>query len=172
MVDFLATICRVGTLILVLGIIFPTSRAMALTSRDASAVVGLIAALQPEYGQFAYDKEIAADWYERDAADKGLIAAAGFTAESWEVALGETVRGFLATIPIAELDPIFGRMKKAISDMEELSDTQKGETISAIDEQIDGLMILRAEGRPFVDIVRPLTPRIRGLILDPTIRQQ
>ena len=82
------------------------------------------------------------------------------------------MRGFLATIPIAELDPIFGRMKTAISDMEGLCDTQKGETISAIDEQIDGLMVLRAEGRPFADIVRPLTPRIRGLILDPTIRQQ
>jgi len=172
MADVLATIRgTAGALALVFAIL-QSPQALALTSHDASAVVNLIESLQPQFGQFAYDEEIAADWFERDAADKGLIAAAGFTAESWEVALGETVRGFLATIPIAELDPIFGRMKKAISDMEELSDTQKGETISAIDEQIDGLMVLRAEGRPFVDIVRPLTPKIRGLILDPTIGQK
>jgi hypothetical protein len=142
-------------------------QALALTAHDASVVVGLIEALQPEFGQFAYDEEIAADWYERDAADKGLIGAAGFTAESWATALGETVRGFLATMPVAEFDAIFARLKDAISGMTEMTDAQKTETIAAIDEQIEGLMAWRAEGRAFADTVRPLAPKLRTLILDP-----
>jgi hypothetical protein len=168
MADLLATRRRTAGALALVFALMQSPQALALTAHDASAVVGLIEALQPEFGQFAYDQEIAADWYGRDAADKGLIAAAGFTAESWEVALGETMRGFLATMTVAELDAIFAKLRDAISGMAELTDAQKTETIAAIDEQVEGLMALRAEGGPFTETVRPLAPKLRALILDPT----
>jgi len=169
MADVLATMRRMAGALALVFATLQSPRALALTPHDASAVVGLIAALQPEFGQFAYDEEIAADWFQRDAAEKGLIAAAGFTAESWEVALGETMRGFLATMPMAELDAIFARLKDAISGMKEMTDAQKDETIAAVDEQIAGLMALRAEGAAFADTVRPLAPKLRSLVLDRTL---
>ncbi|ADV09970.1 hypothetical protein [Mesorhizobium ciceri] len=166
-----AAMRRLAGALALAGMIFDSPPALALTARDASAVVGLIEALQPEFGQFAYDEEIAADWYERDAADKGLIGSAGFTADSWKVALGETMRGFLATMPVAELDAIFAKLRNAISGMRELTEAQKTETIDAIDEEVEDLMILRTEGDPFADVVRPLTPKIRSLILGPAVGQ-
>ena len=93
MADLLATMRRrAGALALAVAIL-DGSQALALTAHDASTVVGLIETLQPEFGQFAYDDEIAADWYERDAADKGLIGTAGFTADSWKVALARRCVG-------------------------------------------------------------------------------
>ncbi|WP_027161234.1 hypothetical protein [Mesorhizobium sp. WSM1293] len=100
-----------------------------------------------------------------------MIGTAGFTADSWKVALGETMRGFLATMPVAELDAIFAKLRNAISGMRELTEAQKTETIDAIDEEVEGLMILRTEGDPFADVVRPLTPKIRSLILGPAVGQ-
>lgn len=72
-------------------------------------------------------------------------------------------------MPVAELDAIFVKLRNAISGMRELTDAQKTETIAAIDEEVEGLMALRAEGDPFADVVRPLTPKIRSLILGPAM---
>ena len=70
--------------------LFTADPAAALTREEAAKVAELIAALQPAFSSFAYDEEIVGDWFERDAAGRGLIRAAGFTAESWKTAVGET----------------------------------------------------------------------------------
>ncbi|RUZ70372.1 hypothetical protein EN950_00940, partial [Mesorhizobium sp. M7A.F.Ca.US.007.01.1.1] len=55
-----AAMRRLAGALALAGMIFDSPPALALTARDASAVVGLIEALQPEFGQFGYDEEIAA----------------------------------------------------------------------------------------------------------------
>lgn len=79
------------------------------------------------------------------------------------------MRGFLATMTVAELDAIFAKLRDAISGMTELTDEQKTETITAIDEQVELLMALREQGNAFTETMRPLAPKLRALILDPTM---
>jgi hypothetical protein len=137
--------------------------ASALTRREAATVLDVIERLQPAFGRFAYHEEIADDWFERDAEGDRIIAKAGFSADSWRTALRETFSGYLAALPDAELQSTFSGLKQGIERIKQLNATQKNEALQAIDEQIQAILARRKEGAAFVDIVRPLVPRIKAL---------
>ena len=147
------------------GVTLASSPATALTSSEAASVVDLIEALQPQLGPFAYDEEIVAEWFERDAEGSRLITTAGFTAESWKAAVGETMRGFLAVVSEAELHGVFGDLKTGIRRLSQLNDVQKEEAIASLDEEFDKMLAMRAEGEPFVDVVRQREGRMSEDVL-------
>ena len=97
-----------------------------------------------------------------------MITTAGFTAESWKAAVGETMRGFLAVVSEAELHGVFGELKTGIRRLSQLNDVQKEEAIASLDEEFDKMLAMRAEGEPFVDVVRPLEGRLREVVLTRT----
>lgn len=140
------------------------SPALALTSAEATKVADLIAALQPSLGKFAYDEEIARSWFEQDSEDRGLIRAAGFTAETWEKAVGETFRGLMALTPQSEIDALRRRLDAARTGFPQLSAAQRAELLQSFEEEFARTLRLRAEGAAFADIVRPIAPRLNALV--------
>ena len=150
------------------GATLASGPATALTSSEAASVVDLIEALQPQFGPFAYDEEIVAEWFERDAEASGLITAAGFTEESWKSAVGETMRGFLAVVSEAELQGVFEELKTGIRRLGQLNDAQKEEAIASLDEEFEKMLAMRVEGGRFADVVRPLEERLREVVLTRT----
>ncbi|MCA0420548.1 MAG: invasion associated locus B family protein [Proteobacteria bacterium] len=95
--------------------LFASDPAAALTREEAAKVAEPIVALQPAFDSFAYDEEIVGQWFERDAAERDLIRAAGFTAESWKIAVGETFRGLTALEPQSEIDALRAKLDAGAS---------------------------------------------------------
>ena len=159
-------LCRLFATAIIVGACILPSAAFALTSREATAVVDIIERLQPTFGSFAYDEEIAEQWFERDSDEDRVITKAGFSEASWKTAVRDTVSGFMASLSDAELQGIFSGMKQGIEKLKHLNAAQKKEVLEAVDEQIQVVMAMRKEGQRFVNTVRPLVPRIRALMLD------
>ena len=149
-----------------LGAVLLPTQASALTLEEATTVVDLIEALEPQLGDFAYDEEVADYWFEEDSYGDGWIARAGFTAETWDRALGETMKGFMAILSDAEVEATFSGLKQGIEALPQLTDAQKAEALAAVDEEIASFRAMRAEGMPFAPIVKPLEDRLRRLTLD------
>lgn len=144
--------------------LFAADPAAALTREEAAKVAELIAALQPAFSSFAYDEEIVGDWFERDAAGRGLIRAAGFTAESWKTAVGETFRGLAALEPQSEIDAIRAKLDAGASGLVALNAAQKAEALQALRAEFARMLAFRTEGARFADIVRPLAPRLKAIL--------
>lgn len=140
--------------------------AAALTVKEATAVVDLIEVLQPSLGDFAYSEEAADEWFQQDAEGDGLIAQAGFTPESWRRALRETMSGFLASLPDAEVDEMLSGLREGIAALPQLDDEQRQEALQAIDEETANFLQIRSEGQAFSDAVKPMQPRLRRLVVD------
>lgn len=153
---FLAVVLCLGALL--------APPALALTSAEATKVADLIAALQPSLGKFAYDDDIARTWFERDAEDGGLIRAAGFTAQSWEKAVGETFRGLMALTPQSEIDELRRKLDAARTGFPQLSAAQRAELLQSFEEEFQRTLALRAEGAAFADIVRPIAARLNTIL--------
>ena len=146
------------------GFLFATDPAVALTRDEAARVAELIAALQPDFGPFAYDAEIVAEWFERDAADRGLIRASGFTAESWKTAVGDTFRGLAALAPQSEIDALRAKLDVGTGGLAALNAAQKAEALQALRVEFERMLAFRAEGARFADTVRPLAPRLKAIL--------
>lgn len=146
-------IAAVSGIGLAIGLTLP---AESLTVGEAERVAALLVDLTPELSPFAYDEEEADRWFDEDATADGRIAAAGFTRESWKKALGETFRGYLATIP----GDVFAR--RLAGPMERLENTpaaseeQKAEIRIWAQEQIAETQRLRAEGDAYVETIRSI----------------
>ena len=146
------------------GFLFVADPAAALTREEAAKVVDLIAALQPAFGAFAYDEEIVGDWFERDAAERGLIRAAGFTAESWKTAVGDTFRGLAALAPQSEIDAMQAKLDDGAGGLIALNPAQKAEALQAFRTEFARMLAFRAEGARFAEIMRPLAPRLKAIL--------
>lgn len=140
--------------------------AWALTSRDAASVVDLIEKLKTEFGEFAYDDEEADEWFEKDAESQKLITNAGFNQKSWKTAVDETMKGFFATIPEAEIKSILDGARQRTESAKDLKAEQKKALIELIEEQRKEISALREGGKPFASVVAPFAPRIRKLTMD------
>lgn len=143
--------------------VFVSPGALALSESEASRVVGLLEALQPELGDFAYDAGIAADWFEQDAENQGLIEAAGFTENSWKTAVDETFCGFLATVPEAEILQPFADARRRAQETKSLTPSQRQAALQMADEQQTRVLKWRAEGKAFAQAVRPVASRMRTI---------
>ena len=146
------------------GALFVSGPAEALTTEEATRVIDLIAALQPTLGEFAYDEEIARDWFERDAEEGRVIQEAGFTAESWEAAVADTFRGYMALRPQAEIDALRAKLDGSKEAFSQLTEDQKAEAMRELEEQFSQLLTLRAEGEAFLPAVRPIEQRLNTVL--------
>ena len=140
--------------------------ALALTSQEAANVVGLIEKLKAEFGDFAYDDDEADDWFEQDAASQKLITKAGFNQKSWKTAVDETMQGFFATIPEAEIKAIFDGARQRAQSATELKAEQKKAMLELVEEQRKEILALREGGKPFAGVVAPFESRIRKFTMD------
>ena len=140
--------------------------ALALTSRDATTVVDLIEKLKSEFGDFAYDDDEADQWFERDAESQKLITKAGFNQKSWKAAVDETMKGFFATIPEAEIKTILDGALQRTQSATHLKAEQKKALFELVEAQRKVILALREGGKPFVGVVTPLAPRIRKFTMD------
>ena len=149
---------------LCIGALLASGPAEALTSEEAGKVADLIAALQPTLGEFAYDEEIARDWFQQDAEEGRVIQEAGFTAESWEVAVGDTFRGLVALLPQSEIDALRTKLDGAMDGFTQLTEEQKAEAMQELEEQFSRMLVMRTEGAAFVDAVRPVEHRLNAIL--------
>ena len=139
--------------------------ARALTMDEVGKVVQLLGELEPDLGRLAYDDEEADQWFDDDADLDGRIAKAGFTRESWKEALDATFRGYLATIPTERLETAFSGLTERL-ETSDLNAEQKAEMRSFVETKIAETRALRAEGRQYVDVVRPFAARLGELLAD------
>jgi hypothetical protein len=140
--------------------------ALALTSREAASVVDLIEKLKAELGDFAYDDDEADQWFEKDAESQKLITKAGFNQKSWKIAVDETMKGFFATIPEAEIKSVLDGARQRTERAKDLKSEQKKALLELIEEQTREILALREGGKPFASVVAPLAPRIRKFTMD------
>lgn len=140
--------------------------AFALTAREAEAVVSILEELKADDVQIAYDGEAADDWFEQDAEDKKLIAKAGFSQATWKRAVDETMTGFFATIPDAEIKTIFEDLRKQVDAASDMTAEQKKAMHEMWAEQRKQIVALREKGKPFQSTVAPLADRLRKLTFD------
>lgn len=151
-------------LLAALASLFLASYAAALDSREAAAVTEVLEALAPDRGEpVYYDEKAADDWYAFDAEGDGLIAAAGFTRESWHTAYERTLKGLIALIPQSDFDAMHDGIEDKVAALNGLTDEQKRELVGDFKAQADRNKTYRAEGMVHADAVRPLAARLRAL---------
>lgn len=139
------------------------SPAASLTPDEAEKVAMLLTELSADLGPFAYDDEEAGRIFDEDEAWKGRITAAGFDRDGWNDALGKTFRGYLATVPN---DVFSARLTQAMANVEAMSHMtteQKAEVLPLIEEKVSEIQLLRAEGAPYADMVRPHAAKIEAV---------
>jgi hypothetical protein len=161
-----AAVALAFTLLATLSVAKFDKVAFALTSRDATSVVDLIEKLKTEFGDFAYDDDEADEWFEKDAETQKLITKAGFNQKSWKTAVDETMKGFFATIPEAEIKTILDGARQRAESAKDLKAEQKKALLELVEEQRKEIFALREGGKPFVGVVTPLAPRIRKFTMD------
>lgn len=149
-----------------LVIALAVSPARALTQQEAIVVVKLMQALTPKFGKLAYDEDAADDWFEADSESEGRIARAGFTRESWRVALGATVTGYIACLPEAEFRDTLASIRANAETRGSFTAEQRRVVMEFADEMTTRLETMRQEGRAHAEIVRPLAPRLRALMVE------
>jgi hypothetical protein len=149
-----------------LALVLSVAPAKALTRQEAIVVVKLMQALAPEFGRLAYDEQAADDWFEADAESEGRITHAGFTRESWRTALGATVTGYIACLPEAEFRAKLAAIRERAATRGTLDDAQRRAMLAMVDEIAARLEAMRAAGRAHVEVVRPLAPRLRVLMVE------
>lgn len=149
---------------LIAGLALAATPAVALTTEEATRVADIISALQPSLGLFAYDEEIADAWFEADAAGEGVIAAAGFDAQSWNVAVDETFRGLMALMPQQQVDDLRALLDLGKNNLGDISEAQKAQLVADLEAEFAAFLALRAEGAAFADAVRPIQYRLNGIL--------
>lgn len=140
--------------------------ALALTAREAESVVNVLEKLKADGVQIAYDEEAADEWFEQDADDKKLITKAGFNQKTWKTAVDETMTGFFAAMPEAEIKAVFEGLRKRLESTSAITAAQKDAMREFWEQQYKQVDAIRAEGKPFVATVTPLVPRLRKLAFD------
>lgn len=162
--------CRLaaGLFAAVLGFCALVSPAAALTEEEAGKVTRLLGELQPELGGLAYDEEAADDWFDRDQESEGRIEKAGFSREGWKEALDATFRGYLATIPEAEFEDRFANIEARLEASSTLTAEQKAAMREMFEEERAKTRALRAEGRQYLDIIRPHADLLDAALGEPS----
>ena len=149
-----------------LGLLMLGPPAYALTKQEAVVVVKLVQALEPEFGKLAFDETAADDWFEADEQSRRRISRAGFNQDSWKAALGATVTGYIAALPEDEFRAMLATLRANAENRGTLTAEQRRAMLEFVDEGVSRLEAMRVEGEPYADIVRPLAPRLRKLMVE------
>lgn len=136
--------------------------ALALDSRQAEAVVGILEQLAHERGEAVY-MDAAYDWFEFDAEGQGIITAAGFDEQSWVSAYEETLMGYGAGIGEAEIDAQIAQAEAGVA-ASSLSSEQKSAILADFYVQMDAVRAAAREGQAYAAAVAPVRERLRVLV--------
>jgi hypothetical protein len=134
----------------------------ALTQGETEAVISIMEQLTDEIGE-TMSTESGDIFYDYDMMDGALIAAEGFSRESWIVAYDAVMSGYLAVIPEAQFLATFEE-PLALLEASELPEDQK----AMMREHVDGLMTealeIRHAGAAYAELVRPHEQRLQVLV--------
>lgn len=162
-----ALIVRAG-LVLALGwalvstVAVPEAR--ALDAREVEAVVTVLEKLASETGRSVFhDEDAAEEWFELDDESSRIIPAAGFSRETWKTAFDSTMTGFIASIPEAEFERMFGEFVDRIAEAGRLTAQQKQEAASILRAEMGWLDTFREQGARYEAVVGPFGGRLRRL---------
>ncbi len=151
-------------LALALAVSLTSVPAHALTTDETAKVVSIIEKLQPSRGEVAYDEGEADQWFEDDSVEGGLIEKAGFDQQSWKTAFDAVLKGFLASIPQAEIDGLLEQVRTRFRQARNITPERRTAVLNLYDEQVAIIRSLREEGRAYVDTVRPFQDRLRRVV--------
>lgn len=151
-------ILRAAAAVLMAGLALP---ALALTTGEAEAVVGVVEQLAEETGE-GMVADAAEIFFDYDSLGGNLIPAAGFDKASWVVAYDAVVGGYMATIPQDEFNAIF---EEPLARLEgsALPDDQKAMMREHVEALVAEAQATREEGMVHADAVRPLEDRLYTL---------
>ena len=137
----------------------------ALESREVRTVVTVLEQLASETGSDVfYDEEAADEWYQVDDETSRFIPAAGFSRVSWKEAFDQTMTGFIASIPKAELDQMIETFASRIGEIAQMTPEQKEEAMTALREHMGKFDEIRQRGEPYQHVVAPYASRLRKLV--------
>ncbi|MBO9587337.1 hypothetical protein [Devosia sp.] len=151
---------KFGIFLVAAGLMMATP-AVALTTVEAEAVVGIVEQLAAETGE-GMVADAADIFFDYDALGANLIPAAGFDRASWVVAYDAVASGYMATIPLDDFNAVFEE-PLALLEGSALPDDQK----TMMREHMEGLIAeaqaVREQGVVHVEAVRPLESRLHAL---------
>lgn len=151
-------------LILAASVTLHALPAAALDAREAGQVVTILEKLVAETGSTVYyDEEAAEEWFQIDDETTGLIAAAGFTRASWKTAFDQTMTGFIASIPEAELKKLMEDFINQFGEATKMTPEQRAEAARLMDADMGKFDGIRAKGAKYKAYVTPYSPRLRKI---------
>lgn len=140
--------------------------AHALEARQVEVVVTVLEQLASETGNTVfYDEDAAEEWFEADDESSRLIPAAGFTRSTWKEAFDQTMTGFLASIPQAELERMMEDFMNEIGEVGRMTPQQKQEATDALRAEMGRFETIRERGAQHRGVVAPYGPRLRRISL-------
>jgi hypothetical protein len=153
-------------LLLMAGVALQAAPAVALDSEEAGRVVTILEKLVTETGDNVfYDEEAAEEWFQIDDETSGLIPAAGFTRKTWKAAFDQTMTGFIASIPQAEMEQMMEEFMDRIGEVAKMTPEQKEEAMSLMRSEMGQLEAIRARGAEYQHFVSPYAPRLKKIAL-------
>lgn len=136
----------------------------ALEMREAEAVVTILERLSSETGKTVfYDEDAAQEWFEVDDESSRLIPAAGFSEAGWKAAFDQTMTGFIASIPQAELERMMEEFADKLGELGRMTPEQKQAATEMLRAQMGNFDAIRAEGAQYSDTVAPYAARLKRL---------
>lgn len=147
---------------IVLGL--SANNAAALEKREAEAVVTILERLSSETRKTVfYDEDAAQEWFEIDDESSQLIPAAGFSGTSWKAAFDQTMTGFIASIPQAELEEMMEEFADKLGELGKMTPEQKTAATEMLRAQMGNFEAIREKGAPYRNVVAPYSERLKRL---------
>lgn len=136
----------------------------ALNAREAESVVTILEQLAADTEKTVfYDDDAASEWLEIDSESSRLIPAAGFSEDSWQRAFDETMTGFIASIPRAEMERMMREFAGKLGELGQMTPELKQEVAEMLQEQMSTIDAIREQGARYQTIVAPYVERLRVL---------
>ncbi|MDR6759245.1 hypothetical protein J2Y48_004561 [Mycoplana sp. BE70] len=155
---------KVISLLLMAGMVSYASPAAALDSQEAERVVTILENLVTETGgSVFYDEEAAEEWFQIDDETSRLIPAAGFTRTAWKTAFDQTMTGFIASIPQAEMEQMMEDFMDKIGEVAKMTPQQKEEAMALLRAEKRNFDGIRARGAEYREFVSSYIPRLRNI---------
>ncbi|KAB2680899.1 hypothetical protein [Brucella pseudintermedia] len=138
--------------------------AAALEKREAEAVVAILERLSSETGKTVfYDEDAAQEWFEIDDESSQLIPAAGFSETRWKAAFDQTMTGFIASIPQAELEQLMEEFADKLGELGKMTPEQKKAATEMLRAQMGNFDVIREKGAPYRNVAAPYADRLKRL---------
>lgn len=155
---------KLAALLVTAGVALHALPTSALDSQEAGQVVTILERLVTETGGSVYfDEEAAEEWFQIDDETSRLIPAAGFTRTAWKTAFDQTMTGFIASIPQAEMEQMMEDFMDKIGEVAKMTPQQQEEAMELVRAEKGKFDGIRARGAEYQDFVSSYTFRLRKI---------